>query len=358
MTFSNTPYSPSTPPAGPAGAPAGQPKTKKQRRKRSVGGKRTPRLVGLLAFATLTIGGLYFVLTNTPEPEVNEVFVVVTTRSMRAGTTLSETDVEPRAIPAEFVEDTVIQGTTEEEVLNTLYDLGLTEQRLVTRRALRTGAQLAVADFTTPLDRLAHLAEDFQLTSDERLVSIEATLADAVAGAIGVGDRVDVFAYASGLDLATVALTDVRVVDVELPEEDLSSISSLQLEDPSVTPEAVLPADPLPGIYTLVVPADKALDLVTLSEGSTLVLALRTPNSGETALATQSLFEVFCPGVYDELFGADFAAAEIDPDTGEPIETVTVKLPEACREEALSRTELGGFTGFPEDEFVSDSTEG
>lgn len=347
MTYMQQPPFSQQPPL--AGGPESGKNSKRSKKSRPRRGRsRTPMLAAVLAIMVTLGVALNFVTSRQPAdtPDVNSVLVYQASRNIAVGTILSADDFTIQTIPADLAATIpgLIMESTEEGLRGAIdFGTGLA----AARRPLATGTMLTTGDLTTPHDLYAFLAEEYELEPGHRFVSIEATPAAAIAGRVRPGDRVDIYAYSDRYELATALLSDILVVAVELPESGLSMVPSMQINEPQRSPSDILPPDPLPGIYILAVPSVDALNLITASQAADLVLTMRHPAADETSPNVQSVLEVFCPGVYDELVPAPLPAGDADSEVA-----VTVELPQKCREAAFPNAGVGG--GFPPPVFDSD----
>lgn len=116
------------------------------------------------------------------------------------------------------------------------------------------------------------------LKAGERLVSIQATVANAVAGSIVPGDRVDVIG--STKEVSGLVLSDVPVVSVTVSENQYQAVAEQQTgESKDAKPQSLLPSTPVPGIYVVRVAAEDAARLVAADAGADMTLVYR-PKDG------------------------------------------------------------------------------
>jgi Flp pilus assembly protein CpaB len=144
-------------------------------------------------------------------------------------------------------------------------------------------------------NQITQAQTDAPLKPDERLISVKAVPASAVAGTLRVGDYVDVFAVGtSDLKVANLILADVEIVGISLPSEQLNSIAQQQSTDLEADRDTLLPVNPIPGVYTIRVPSTVIARLAVLDANETLVLAYRTPDSETTINEPADLILALC----------------------------------------------------------------
>jgi|GEM_PF-6271505 len=118
------------------------------------------------------------------------------------------------------------------------------------------------------------------LKPGERLMSVSAAVNNAVAGTLRVGDRVTVVAVRGGDQdpVGAVLVDDVEIVGVHLASEEMRSVQQRQAQDSqegrSARPSQLLPANPIPGIYTLRVSTADAVRIATAAAADQVSLVL------------------------------------------------------------------------------------
>lgn len=135
------------------------------------------------------------------------------------------------------------------------------------------------------------------LGPDERLITIRAGVARAFAGRIVAGDHVDV--VATDGEIAAVVAVDAEVVAVDVDEDALLAAADRvnNPEDPEgdLDRDDVVPADPIPGLFTVRVRAEDVTRLTVTDSGAELVLAYRDPDAEDTFTAVPAaLLDTMC----------------------------------------------------------------
>lgn len=226
---------------------------------------RQKRFALLFALLAVIVGGLVYYGSTAPGQ-----FVVVAKTDVPAGAEVGVNQLEAVTIPeANLVKDAIV-ADTEQEALDKAVDefTGLSAQY-----PLKKGAQVTPDAFNVEIS----LGEP--LAPQERLVSIDAPIANSVAAQIKAGDRVDV--VASTGEVAGVIAANVSVVSVTISESQYESIASSQTGDTKDSnPDELLPGTPVPGIYVIRTDADTAEKLLVSSMNADLGLIYR-PSSGE-----------------------------------------------------------------------------
>lgn len=212
-------------------------------------------------------------------------FVVRVTEPIAAGDTINpDLHLEAVAVTDDMIEVGAYVGQTEAAALE------LAREDIAGARAqypIPARSQLNKNDFNV------EVALATPLKGNERLVSITASVASAVAGKIKTGDRVDI--VASSNDVAGVILTDIEVVAVTASESQFQAVSNQQTgEDRNANPEDLLPGQPVPGIYTLRVAAVDVGKVVAINDAAKVTLVYRPAGGGDTPTAATSVLDVIC----------------------------------------------------------------
>lgn len=287
------PYGSPSPSANPAGFPTPpSPPAPQAKGSDSKEGKApSRRVLGTNRKLALVLAGLaaIFVLLTVTATDQPGAYVVRTSSDLGAFQVISEDDLVATAVPdVAYVESGAVTAPTEAEALERAEELIVGR---TTPLALPSGAQ--VRPDTLSMADAALLAS---LGPDERLVSISATPANAVAGKLRVGDRVDVVVVAENAGVTSVIAQDIPIVDVQLSAEDLRALSSRQANQTSDdTTAAEVPANPvLPGVYTVRANADLASRLVAADATATVFLAYRAPGAADTPSVPVGPQELLC----------------------------------------------------------------
>lgn len=361
--------------------PDPQARKPKGRRPRKPKGVEKPRsgartIILLAAVVGAVFAALYF--AGADDPTLGGTYVVQVKRNVAAYTEITPDHLQPVQVnetllatrqgeTGEVVNyDGLFVATSPEAAIEAVFtrpqdadsELSETVTRIA-RREIAAGSLLHKDDITIS-SQLVDYIEGLQPT--DRLVSIEALPVTAVGGKIQPGDRVDIVLVNSQLEVGRTFLTDIPVVDVNLASTALESLYATQLEDPEVGTDQLLPGDPLPGIYTLVIPYEHVAALTTTAETSTIYLVARPDNAvdpmtealvgedGETLtepeviLPMASVLETLCPGDVDTLVGVGgFDAPGVEEEGSAPVELPRKCVAELLRLEAdIARDAVGG----------------
>lgn len=275
-----------------------------------------------------------------------QTYVVRAVRDITAWTEIQPGDVE--AVPVDlstlFPEDS-FRDPSEELFIAATPEAAVESMRLgdgiYTRNPVRIGQLLYKADLAQG-SLVNQTLDGINVEPGDRIISVEAMPAAAAGGAIRPGDRVDVIVADTSYGLAKILVADIPVLYVNVSSSALESIYSNQIQEPDRGLNEMQPSDPLPGIYTLAVPAAHAEEVALFAarNQATLILALRhnsiddedrpvlDENGRQPLTRTVSVLDVLCPG---ELLPVDSdPAGSAIPPAGEVEETPTIELPEAC----------------------------
>jgi len=239
--------------------------------------------VGLALVAALAA----YSLLSVPE---ERTFVVKTSTAIPAASVVEPDMIYTIPLPAEAVEEGAITGATSEEAFEKIFEL-IGNGRA--RQYIPVGRQLHEDDFS-PEGLLRE-----PLRPDERLISIEASVAGGVGGQLMPGDRVDIIAFANvsfGNDgeirlgptgeelppraegtVSRTIVTDVELVSILPAEQFFDNAAQQQFggAGDEKSPNELIPQRPVPGIYIIRVSAEEAKILAVASNEATLVLAFR-----------------------------------------------------------------------------------
>lgn len=259
--------------------------------------KRNTRIYLLLAILVAAVA-MFFVLTVLGGVAPKTVWVYKAKENITSQILLQENLFEP----AEISEETLVEGAYRAATAEDLKE-EVNFENLVTRYPIPKGAQLTV-DAAGAIEEV-----NTDLAPDQRLVAVEARLANAAGGIIRPGDKVDLFAAADlGGDgegrVVQMVLADVEVVAVTLSSEALEAAAGRQASEAAPDGEPggkgeYFPSDPIPGVYLLKVLTSQVPRVVSTNEWTKLYVAYRGPNSTTEILYPGTLLETMCgfPGV-------------------------------------------------------------
>lgn len=274
-------------------------KKKKEPRKRSA---RTNTIIALV-LVVLLAGVTFFATRDTDA----KVYVFKTTEPVSALQRINANSLEIVEVPSSFVEG----GTPTSAEIAADQNRSVADRTAFARRAfvgsspdrLRALQEqyLANAFAQTEIPAGVQLRGDM-LTFDslvsnlgptERLVSIQASVGASVSGVLRAGDRVDVIASSSSGQTAELVLQDVEIVSVAVDESLYASAAQQQLsttsENNNLSPEQILPGDPIPGTYTLRVQAADSTRLAVYDANSKMYLAYRAASAINSNVPQASL---------------------------------------------------------------------
>jgi Flp pilus assembly protein CpaB len=267
-------------PGTPAPAQAASAATKRKGPTRRVIGVRQTLAI-LLAVAAIAVFALAGLGQESPDAHV-----------LRATSPISELTevtadmIEIVPIGSQYVEEGAL-GSTDREALESQVDLLVGQ---VTRYPIERGQQLRAAMFTGPSGELRTLA------ADERLVSVPASLANAVAGSLRPGDRVDLLVVDRREGIAGLVATDIEIVAIRLDADQLYNLSGEQAGEAGreLRPDQLQPVEPIPGMYTLRVKSSLMPLLAVSSAQGELHLFYRGAGAEDLPLSSVSLIEHLC----------------------------------------------------------------
>lgn len=258
-------------PGGPLGGQPQvlSPKGKGRRRKADAGTRRSAASFRwlFLVFAA-AVGILGVVITTTPD---DTVWVV---RSNDDSAIMALVEVDPAmfsivAVDPLSVEKDTFNGASQEEVRQAfvaaisgkwfLYPVPAGQQ-------IRRSMLVPSGDLAEPL------------AADERLISITARAADAVAGTIRTGSVVDV--YVSSPDGLTGVLGQaVEIVSVSLAPEQFDSVAQQQFQDPDKSLSDFVPNQPVGGTYVIRVNAADVARYIAADTSGKITFSLHGTDS-------------------------------------------------------------------------------
>lgn len=280
------PYGAPQSPAGPT-PPAMGGRSEKKKKTKGEAKPVTKRVVNAqvkLALVFAVLAGLIasYLLLGLGNPGT---YVVVAKSPLAAGEVVDAAQLKAVPMAEDLIIDGSFQGTSEKAALE------LAKAEIEGKRAqypLGANQQVVKDQFNVEIA----LAEP--LKAGERLVSIQATVANAVAGSIVPGDRVDVLA--STKEVSGVVLSDVPVVSVTVSENQFQAVADQQTGDAKdAKPQSLLPSTPVPGIYVVRVAAEDAARLVAADAGADMTLVYRPKDaSGLTPSKPLTAAGVIC----------------------------------------------------------------
>jgi Flp pilus assembly protein CpaB len=273
------------------GAPSAEPEPPKLkgRKKDKPDKKVTKKVVNsqlrfAIIFAVVAAVVAALVLAGSTKPSQ---FVVRAVEPLGAGTAVTSADAkfEAIAITDDLVEKGAYTGTTAKAALDALSeDIG---------EGTRVQYPIGAREQITKSDFSVELILDTPLKPEERLMSIQATVSNAVAGKVRAGDRVDI--AGNDGDVAGVVFRNVEIVAVTVSENQYQSVAEQQRgEGKNTSPDELLPGTPVPGIYTVRVADTDVSALYALSAGSTLSLIYAPADASETPLGATAARDVIC----------------------------------------------------------------
>lgn len=248
------------------------------------------RTIVFVAAAVLLsiVAGLLVIVGTAPEPK--DTFVLRAKRTIPAVSVLKAGLFEAVAVTEEHIPEGAITGSDADDVLKAAKLDGK-----VTQYPIAKGRYLLESDLTTESFKY-----EGRLDPTERLVSVPASYAYSVAGGIRPGDRVDVYGLGdvNGNGVAQLMVADAEVAAVSLGEDQISSIVSRQVSDAQegedTSPSEVLPAEPIPGVYTLRVNAAVAARLAIVAEEGRLFLTYRGAEGADAISPGADIITALC----------------------------------------------------------------
>lgn len=274
-------------PGFPGGPMGGQPQVLapkgKGKRKRAERGPRrsASSFRWLFLFFAAAAGILGVIITTSPSSTVwvvrSQSPIAPLTGIDRAMFTFAE--VEPTAL-----EPDTFSGADQEEVRDAfleaiegkwfLYPVPAGQQ-------IRSTSLVPSGDLATPL------------AADERLVSITARAADAVAGTIRSGSIVDI--YVSNAEGLTGALGQgVEIVSVSLAPEQFDSVAQQQFQDPEKSLSDFVSQQPVGGTYVIRVKASDVARYIAADTAGKITLSLRGNDSRVFTAVPTDILSTIC----------------------------------------------------------------
>lgn len=277
-------------------------KGKKSAKQPGASGSRI-RLIAALLFALIAI---VVVVVSLGEDGPTTAYVVHAEQAIAAQSELSagmlvgqETIVDEALTRAVENGDIFASSDPDEAVRAALDEL----EGFRTQYPIRQGERVHVADFATEVGTV-----DEPLGPDERLVSVEVSVARSVAGRLRAGDRVDILGLIDGI--VGVVATDVPIVQVTLSESRFESAAS-RAADEGVPRDEALPSDPVPGMYLLRLPAAQAQRIVAVDQGAQMVFIYRPIGANVLTPKALTALDVVCGSGFTLEDGTPIAPSEL-----------------------------------------------
>lgn len=275
---------------GQGSVPAEATDSPKKRKKRQRGGLNPGRRNAILAAGLAAL--VFAAVASTGSSEPTTTWVLRTRVDVNALEQVREGMLEAVELPPEAVLPDAISGDSAEEVLEAAAGdsdgFGVVGAYPV--YPIRQGQQLSLSLFSSD-GRV-----DLSLAPDERLVSVSASATAAVAGALQPGDRVDVVAVNGPDRSAGVVAADLEIVSVQVAASQLSNVAARQASEDGreLSPEDLLPRDPIPGIYVVRADVKTAAALAVADTTSPLYLLYRGPGAETPDVGIVGLNDVLC----------------------------------------------------------------
>lgn len=233
-----------------------------------------------LAFALIAaVLGVLLTTQTTPM-----TYVARFASDVPAMTEPSVAQIEAVAIDPNAVEPGAISGPDGNEVLDRA--LALVDGKRTTSPLFK-GQQVREEYFRDGIALSAPLG------ADERLISISARAASAVAGTIRVGDRVDIY-VAGNNGLTGLLRADVEVAGVTVQADQLDNVAANQLNNPDTQISELVPAEPIPGTYVLRVMSADVAPLIAADSAARIYLVLRGEGASITVATPTDVIATIC----------------------------------------------------------------
>jgi Flp pilus assembly protein CpaB len=274
-SMSNQEYMPNGIPGGPLG---GQPqvltpKGKGRRKKSDTGSRRSASSFRwLFLFFAAAVGVLGVVITSTPN---DNIWVV---RSKNDASVAALVAVDPTMFTLVQVDPLAVEQDTfsgpDRDSVNAEFTDAVNDKWFLypmpAGQQVRRGDLVPSGDLATPL------------AADERLISISARAADAVAGTIRAGSVVDVYVSSSD-GLTGVLGQGVEIVSVSLAPEQFDSVAQQQFQDPDKSLSDFVANQPIGGTYVIRVKAGDVASYIAADTAGKITLSL---HGGESRVFT------------------------------------------------------------------------
>lgn len=279
--MSNYSWSPTDPGMGPLEQDDPEKKSPKKTTKKLV--DRQIIIAGIFAVIVAIAGFVWFQSLKA------DAYVVTAKTGLAAGTQVTTEMVEATPIKSEYLTEGAISAPTAEEAVTAAQGVLQTNPRL--KYPVGAKQQLTTDMFG------ADIVLDKPLEPTERLMSISATVLNAVAGEIQPGDRVDLYAAAKEAGITGLLQADVPIVSVTLSEEAFKQWQQQQAAGDDTNTDTKTPAKPIPGMYLIRVPTDVAARAATVqTQGGEFVMLYRGADAAAPAPGVQTILDAICGG--------------------------------------------------------------
>jgi len=265
------------PPGGfPSGGfPASQPSGGKQKKERAPKGDKTATkrvvstsrlLVIAAAVAVIVLVGALILLSSD-----KSTWVVVAKQPVPALSTVSPSELQAVKAPANLVVQDAFKGSSASAALKSA-EKAINGMRTTVPLALN--AQLQRSNFGTSL-------ADVALQSGDVLASVNTGVANAVGGALQVGDYVDVASGGTNGGGGTIVASGVKIVGVRASLDQYNAAAAAQGGGSrTASPDELLPTHPVPGIYILQTTTDQATAIANAQlSGSVYLIYVNSPTT-------------------------------------------------------------------------------
>lgn len=254
----------------------------------SVAGSQRQTRIYLMVAVLLAVIALVGVLVFGA-PKASSVWVYQANQTIQPRTQLSAKMFTAVEVPATSLVDGAYRAGSAAQLAS---QLDLSSERFAQYPVVR-GSQLTRSMVSGPV-RL-----DKSLAADERLISVSANVADTVAGAIKVGDHVDLYAIGSVGDqqVSRLVLANSEIVSVAPKASVIESAADRQAAEGvqgATTRSDYLPTDAIPGTYILKVRSSMVGRLLLLNKQGGLFMAYRAPNATTDLPAMIDLTQALC----------------------------------------------------------------
>jgi len=258
-------------------------KQKQERaRKETEATPRTANRMRMLMILFAGILGLLVLMVVTSSTDA--VYVVRANAAIPAMQEVNPSMFEAVSIEPDYVEPDTFTGNTPEQALQNAQESlenAWTVLPVARNQQLRPSMFAPTGTLTTPL------------AADERLISISARAARAVAGNIKTGDRVDIYVTA-GEGLTALLAANIEIVSINIQAEYFDSLGSNQLNNPDVPVGDIFPNEPIPGTYVVRVQVDQVSRFISANSSGELYISLRGPNATETEGIPLDILDTIC----------------------------------------------------------------
>lgn len=278
MSFDPSSYgsqSPSnfTPPGSSYGALDTEPAQTEKPKKKTSKGVVDRQLVFALVFALIVgLGVAAYLLTQS-----KGTWVVVASEDIPAASQLNSSRMVPAVVPGLENVATDVAAFDSEQGAQTYIETTFSQVPVYTRYPIFKGQQISSKYFDAATD----LNSATELTPEQRLVSVSASVSSAVAGQIRSGDKVDVVgtytvrSNGESYEATGVLASNIEVVSATLNESAYEQAASTTDKNG----DNEVPGVPVPGMYVLKVSPEIALKLISVDRKSGISLTYRGPST-------------------------------------------------------------------------------